>query len=189
MTEPRHAPGSLESSIHAFVEGLHHAPWFGALGEPLTPSEIADAEAHLGGLGFDGIVIEGITDWPDARTATLHPQRDNRWRDAAQREAKALRLDANSAHGAESVLSELSHVEEAATALMLELATAAALDRGIKDESLTGAAARAATEAAYQAALALAAGAPASHPFRLKLNLFECGRWPLALIGNHFFLF
>lgn len=189
MTDSRSAPGSLESSIHAFVEGLHHAPWFSALGEPLTPSEIADAEAHLGGLGFDGIAIEGVTDWPDARTATLHPERDNRWRDAAQREGEALLLDANSAHGTESVLSELSHVEEAAVALLSDLATAAALDRGIQDESLAGAAARAATEAAYQGALALAAGAPARHPFRLKLNLFECGRWPLALIGNHFCLF
>ena len=107
----------------------------------------------------------------------------------AQREGEALLLDANSEHGTESVHSELSHVEEAAAALLADLATAAALDRGIQDERLTGAAARAATEAACQGALALAAGAPASHPFRLKLNLFECGRWPLALIGKHFFLF
>ena len=35
MTDSRSAPGSLESSIHAFVEGLHHAPWFSAPGEPL----------------------------------------------------------------------------------------------------------------------------------------------------------
>jgi hypothetical protein len=35
----------------------------------------------------------------------------------------------------------------------------------------------------------LAAGAPASHPFALKYNLFEAGHWPLAVVGNRFDLF
>lgn len=189
MNEPRPGPGLIEASIHAFVEGLHSAPWFAALGEPLTPSEIADAEAHLGGLGFQDMRIEGIADWQTARTATLHPDRDRRWQDAAQREGEALLLDANSTHGAETVLTELSYVEEEATALMTVRVAEAAMDRGIVDERLNIAATRAAVEAAYQGALTLAAGAPASHPFRLKLNLFEGGRWPLALIGDRFFLF
>ena len=30
---------------------------------------------------------------------------------------------------------------------------------------------------------------PASHPFRLKYNLFEAGHWPLAVIGDRLDLF
>lgn len=189
MSDARPAPGAFESSIHAYVEGLRIAPWFTALGEPVTPSEIADAEAHLAGLGFNGVVIEGVADWQTARAVTLHPERDRRWQDAAQRESEALLLDANTAHGAASVLGELSHVEEDVGSLLPALAESAALNHGITDESLTGAAARAATEAAYHGALAVAASAPASHPFRLRLNLFEYGRWPLALVGDRYFLF
>ncbi|MEL6363066.1 MAG: hypothetical protein AAFR21_18520, partial [Pseudomonadota bacterium] len=52
----------------------------------------------------------------------------------------------------------------------------------------------AAVQASHQAALALLASADPDfeaegHPFAAKFQLFEFGRWPVALIGSSFNLF
>jgi hypothetical protein len=181
--------GSLDTALDALVSGLDHASWFTSLGDPLSPSERADAEGYLAGLGFAGIEVHGVADWDEARIAIQNPDWDKTWWDATERERQALLLDAKSAHTDTILMDGLSRVTQAATKRLSGLAAEAAARGGIADQGLIKAASGAASEAAYQAALALAAAAPASHPFRLKYNLFEAGHWPLAVIGNRFDLF
>jgi hypothetical protein len=65
----------------------------------------------------------------------------------------------------------------------------AAARGGVADMALIRAAAGAATQACYQAALVLAAGAEAEHPFAIKFRLYEAGRWPLGIVGMTFNVF
>jgi len=189
VTSGPNGPDSLDAALGAFLSGLDQAPWFAALGEALTPSERADAEGYLTGLGFENIDVHLITDWGQANAAIQDPNWDQRWWDSAERERQALLLDANSAHTEIALMSGLSRVTQAASKRLPGFAAEAAARHGISDQGLIKAASGAASEAAYQAALALAAGAPASHPFALKYNLFEAGHWPLAVVGNRFDLF
>jgi hypothetical protein len=57
------------------------------------------------------------------------------------------------------------------------------------NEALHGAAAGAASYAAYQARLALAAGASQDHPFLRKYALYCGGRWPLGVYQGRFSIF
>ncbi len=73
MTKRPAAPGSLDAALDAFVAGLDHASWFASLGEPLTPSERADAEGYVVGLGFGSIDVHRIANWDQARAAIQDP--------------------------------------------------------------------------------------------------------------------
>jgi hypothetical protein len=89
------------------------------------------------------------------------------------------------------VMLALTHVTNAASRVVLEAAADAAEHAGIADEGLIRAAAGAATQGCYQAALVLAAEAEdqEQHPFALKYRLFESGRWPLGVVGASYYLF
>ena len=85
----RPAPGSLDASLDLFVAGLDHGSWFAALGEALTPSERADAEGYLSGLGFGGVAVHQVGDWDQARAAIQDPNWDREWWNAAERERQS----------------------------------------------------------------------------------------------------
>ena len=68
MTTGPAAPDSLDAALSAFLSGLDHASWFSALGEALTPSERADAEGYLAGLGLLALVGLAIAAWVATRT-------------------------------------------------------------------------------------------------------------------------
>jgi hypothetical protein len=88
----------------------------------------------------------------------------------------------------DQVMTALTKVTDAATRIVLGAASVAAARQGIADPALARAAAGAATQAAYQAALALAGGAQSNHPFAVKYRLFAAGRWPLGVVKNSFYL-
>ena len=83
----------------------------------------------------------------------------------------------------------LTHVSSTASELVVEAALRAAARSGTTDEGLVRAAAGAAAQACYQAALVLAAEGEPEHAFALKFRLFESGRWPLGIVRNTFHLF
>jgi hypothetical protein len=68
-------------------------------------------------------------------------------------------------------------------------AAVAATRAGCSDAALIRAAAGAASYAAHQAHLALAAGAPPGHPFLRKYALYCGGRWPLGVYEGRFAIF
>ena len=83
----------------------------------------------------------------------------------------------------------LTHVANQASEAVLAAAEAAAGRFGVEDEALIRAAAGAAAQACYHAALVLAAEGDEEHPFALKYRLYEAGRWPLGIVGRSFSLF
>ncbi len=130
-----------------------------------------------------------MPDWRAAETATRSPAWNATWWNAEEKERLSLLERAAAQWGERSLMAALTRVTDEATRITLGAASVAAARDGIADPALSRVAAGAATQAAYQAALARAAGATDNHPFAIKFRLFAAGRWPLGLVGDTFHLF
>jgi hypothetical protein len=152
--------------------------WFSTLGEPLGSAEHADIAAYLGGLAMVA-PVHAVTSWAEAGAICAQPA--DAWWHAEERERTGLeetaRLDPADARWLS--LNETLH----------GAAAVAAARGGCADPALIRAAAGAASYAAYEARLARAAGAPASHPFLRKYALYCGGRWPLGVYEGRFAIF
>ncbi|WP_298724989.1 hypothetical protein [uncultured Ferrovibrio sp.] len=163
--------------------------WFSAVGEPLEPSEIADAEAYVSALGFPDVSVAAVEDWRAAAAAAQAPDWSQDWWQAEEQMRKALLEEALSLNPEHDLMVALTHVSTKASEVSHGLAAVSAARAGVADEALIRVAAGAAAQAAYQAALVLAADGDAEHPFAVKFRLFEAGRLPLGIVGNTFNLF
>lgn len=167
--------------------------WFAAVGEPLTPGEIDDAQCYLDGLGLGPgtpLTVAGVAGWAEASRLLQRPDWDSRWWDAEDLLRTQLLQRATAAHGQSPLLAALTDVTVAANDIVHGAAAIAATRAGTADEQLARVAAGAATQACYLAALATAAGDTATdHPFQAKYRLFAGGRWPLTIADNQFYLF
>jgi len=172
-----------------FARMLPSIPWFGVVGDELSATEVANAQAYLDALGFPEAEVADVANWIDAEAAARNPDWNPAWWEAEEQLRMALLDEAGAMHGEEALLIALTHVTSMASDLVQEAASRAATRDGMTDEALIRAAAGAATQAAYQAALVLAAGGEPDHAFALKFRLFEAGRWPLGIVGNTFHLF
>lgn len=163
-------------------QACEQSAWFCALGEPLNAGEQATLRSYLRGLGKDGAApIKVVAGWGEARRVSADPRWDHSLWHAEQLERKRLLavLPASFAGAALEAISDRLH----------GCAAVAAARMGCADQGLIRAAAGAATEAVYLAALARAAGVGNEHPFACKLALFESGHWPLLLIDDNYYLF
>lgn len=176
-------------AVARFARLLRTVPWFATLGEPLGQSEREDARAYLEALGFGDAYVLDVAGWDEAEEAIKNPDFDPAWWDAEELLRMALYTEATARSSEEDLLMALTHVTAAATEVVHGAAAVAAARTGCSDEGLIRAAAGAATQVCYQAALVLAAGGEPDHPFALKYRLFEGGRWPLGIVGQTFSLF
>ena len=154
--------------------------WFSALGQPLGEEERNELAAYLEGLGMNrSMPVRCISSWQQAGAICRTPS-DEWWR-AEETERGKLERDArlNPADPQWLALNEALHG-----------AAAVAAARGAcADAALIRAAAGAASYAVYQARLAEAAGAPATHPFLRKYALYCGGRWLLGIYDGQFTIF
>lgn len=176
------------SAVTRFARSLGAASWFAAVGQPLTDGEVREALDYLAGLDL-GTKIAAVPDWRAAEATTRDPAWNTTWWNAEEKERLALLQRAGTRWGEGSLMAALTRVTDEATRITLGAASIAAVRDGVADPALCRVAAGAATQAAYQAALARAAGAADSHAFAIKFRLFAAGRWPLGLVGDTFHLF
>jgi hypothetical protein len=185
----RAVPADALQPVAAFAESLRHVSWFAATGQDLTDGERHEAADYLRAIGFPDAAIDPVSDWRAAEAATRDAQWSRAWWDAEERCRAELLARAGETHGAHPLMTALSQVTLEASDVVLGAASIAAARCAIADPALARVAAGAATQAAYQAGLALAAGAGDLHPFAIKFRLFAAGRWPLGLVGRTFRLF
>jgi hypothetical protein len=176
------------AGLSRFTASLGSASWFAAVGQDLTAAERREGEDYLAALALDA-GLAGVPDWRAAEKVTRDPNWDPAWWNAEETARQVLLARAREIWGEHGLLSALTRVTDEATRLTLGAASIAAARDGIADPALSRVAAGAATQAAYQAALALAAETGAAHPFQIKFRLFAAGRWPLGLVGDTFHLF
>jgi len=183
------ASDRAHAAVDRFAEHIRSISWFVAVGEPLLDAERSDAHRYLEALGLDSMEVAQAKDWTEAESIVRDPRWDRRWWDAEERARRSLVAEAGAAHGMGALMSVLSQVTNEATGIVLGMASTAALRAGTTRQAIAAVAAGAATQACYQAALALTADADDTHPFAIKRRLFEAGRWPLGVIDGVYYLF
>jgi hypothetical protein len=188
MSAALHALQPL-AAVARFAESLRTLSWFAVVGQPLSDEECREAMDYLAAIGFGATRVDAVADWRAAEAATRDAQWSRAWWDAEERERAALLERAGKAHGRHALLAALSRVTLDASDVVLGAASIATSRSGLADPALARVAAGAATQAAYQAALALAADAGDAHPFAIKFRLSAAGRWPLGIVGETFHLF
>lgn len=176
-------------AVARFTRTLDRISWFAAVGERLSPAERDDAQAYLSALGFPDAAVAAVADWEDAEAAARNPDWNTAWWEAEEQLRAGLIAEAMAFVEEAELMAALNHVTAAASQSANGAAAQAASRAGVADEALVRAAAGAAIQGGYQAALVLAAGAEEDHPFALKFRLFEAGRWPLGIVGATFNLF
>ncbi|WP_416898251.1 MAG: hypothetical protein ACMVY4_00460 [Minwuia sp.] len=178
------------AALSRFASTLHHVSWFAAVGERLSDAERADAAGYLLALGFPECDIVPAMDWEEAEAAARNPDWNTAWWEAEEQLRAGLSAQAVEITGdEEAVLVALTNVTSKASDAVHGAAAVAASRFGVADQSLIRAAAGAATQAAYQAALVIAAAEDEDHAFAQKFQLFQAGRWPLGITGGTFSIF
>ncbi|HEX9465956.1 MAG TPA: hypothetical protein VGB82_25435 [Alphaproteobacteria bacterium] len=189
----RHGVAARDASALAevtrFAATLDRVSWFAGVGQDLTDGEAREAADYLAALGFADARVSLVRGWRDAEAVTRDPNWDNAWWTAEERLRTDLLARAERRWGDPTLMAALTRVTDAATRVTLGAASTAASRDGIADPALARVAAGAATQAAYQAALALAMDAGEAHPFAIKFRLFAAGRWLLGSVGGRFFVF
>ncbi len=176
-------------AIKDLAAQIPNGSWFAAVGEPLTDSECDDARAYLHALGADDIGVSGVESWAEATRTTNDPDWDQTWWQAEEAERLRLKTVLERNYPETALLSALTHVTQAASAVVYGAAAIAAGRVGVADEGITRVAAGAATQACYLMALATAASVGGSHLFPIKYSLFTAGRWPLGIVDGKLHLF
>jgi len=180
---------AILDAVAALGRRAASASWFAAVGERLTDGERAEATRYLHGLGIDAVAIDAVGDWPAAKALADAPDWDPAWWDEEERLRSALLVAGAARHGRIELLAALSRATQPMSDGAHGQAALATIRAGIADPALARAAAGAATQACYLAALAVADQAEPDHPFLVKFRLFEAGRWPLGIVTGRFRLF
>jgi len=167
-------------SLHVEVNG---APWFAALGEPLTDNVRALA-ADYGGT--DGVTY--VRSWREAEDFLKSSATSLEWWDHEEDLRKRLLAEAEAKYPGQALWTALTDLTTEAGDLVHGKAAAAAASLGGAQPASIHVAAGAASQAIYQLAVARLAGAEQS-PFENKFRLFVAGRWPLGISGAGLVLF
>jgi len=182
------APPRLQLVLR-FASYVRRVAWFSSLGEPLSPAELADAEAYCSALGFPYVTPVMTEDWEEAEAAIRNHDWDSDWWEAEEGLRADLIAQALEEVDEDELMAALTAVTGRAAEVLHGQAAVAAARSGVADQELIRAAAGAGAQGCYQAALVLAAGAGDEHPFAIKFRLYEAGRWPLGIVGSTFGVF
>jgi len=168
---------------------LPRGVWFSAVGEPLTTSELAEAQSYAAALDIANIDVEGAGTWHDAKRIANSKDWRRDWWQAEHREERHLLTTASAKFGAAAVMQRLTFIMEGSAELFLGPASIAIARADIADSALARSAAGAASQSLHQFALASLTGASSDHFFAIKFRLFLAGRWPLSINENIFSVF
>jgi len=191
--EPEAAPQLADlprlQAVARFSRMVPLVAWFRAVGEPLGETDEAEARDYIDALGFPDAYVTPVATWEDAEAAIRNPDWNTDWWEAEEQLRAGLITEALLEVSERDLMVALTAVTTQVSDVVHGAAAVAAARGGSADQALIRAAAGAATQVCYQAALVLAAGGDDSHPFALKYRLFEAGRWPLGIVGSSFNIF
>ncbi|WP_286829375.1 MULTISPECIES: hypothetical protein [Kordiimonas] len=176
-------------SVAPFVALAANVRWFRTLGEDPDRETVEIARAYAEALGFPDAEPGFLADWEEAADAAENTEVNSPAWEAEEQLRAALTDDVLAFLDEQTLEMVMTHVTGAVSEAIEESATDAARDLRIFDEEFVRATSGAAVQATYQAALAAMTGADEDHPFALRFQLFEKGRWPIGIIGNSFLIF
>ena len=174
--------------LHTLTAELRGASWFAALGEPLTDGDRADATAYAAVLGAADVTIDMARGWPEAEHFLKAPDWSPDWWEREESLRRNLLQRAEARYPERALWTVLTELTTEVGDLVHGKAATAASRMGNAAKASVHVAAGAASQAAYQLAVARLAGETAS-PFESKFRLFAAGRWPLGIVGSRLILF
>src|SRR3546814_3465259 len=107
--------------------------WFAAVGQPLEPSEIDDAELYVSGLGFPEVRVAAVEDWRGAEAAAQAPDWSQDWWEAEEQMRRALLDEALTRNDEHDLMVALTHVSTRAGEVAHGLAAVSAARGGVAD--------------------------------------------------------
>lgn len=176
-------------AVERFAADLDHVHWFAKVGQPLENLELTAAEHYLAAMGATDVAVGLVADWEQAAQAGESPGFNTPWWEAEEMLRTGLTTDALEIVDESEFKLALTRLTERASKSATLAAEEAALLSGVSDPGLVRAAAGAAVQACHLRALVDLGGEDATHAFAYKFELFEEGRWPIAVTGGTFHLF
>lgn len=176
-------------SVAPFVEVAKNVRWFRSLGERPEDYVHTYARDYADYLGFPEAEPVFLPEWEDAAFAAENPEVNSQAWEAEEQLRASLTNDVLMAVDENTLQMVMAHISGAITPVIDEAAEEAREYLRIEDMEFMQAAAGAAAQACYQAALVGMAGAEDEHPFVRRFQVFEAGHWPIAIIGNSFLIF
>jgi len=185
---------AVASAVHplppdTILSTLPRGVWFSAVGEPLTASELEEAQCYARGLGFKNVAIKSVSTWHDAKRIADAKNWMHEWWQAEHTEERRLLALASQRYSTAAVMQRMTFIMEGSTEMFFGPAAVASTRAGVADSSLERAAAGAASQSLHQFGLANLMGESGEHFFAVKFRLFLAGRWPLSFNDNTFYLF
>jgi len=178
-------PGLLLDELRMEVRA---ASWFAALGEALTSGDRVDADAYAEAFDLGELTIDVARDWPEAERLMKAPDWSPTWWEREEALRRALLERAEARYPERALRTVLTELTTDVGELVHGKAATAAARMGNAARASIHVAAGAASQAAYQLAVARLAGETASL-FESKFRLFAAGRWPLGVVGSRLALF
>lgn len=177
------------AALGRFIRLVPGLPWFRHVGDPLDSRLRQDAANYSAALGFPEAEPAVLALWEDAVAACETLDYNAPAWEAEEQLRASLEASAGERHDEELLRLALTHL----SAVAAEAAEAGARDIAgfleIRDPDFVRLATASAVQACHQAALLLAAGEEADHPFSFKFRIFEHGRWPLSICGTSLNIF
>ncbi|MEX0299229.1 MAG: hypothetical protein AB3N28_09175 [Kordiimonas sp.] len=176
-------------SVAPFVEVAKNVRWFRALSEQPAEYVRKYARDYADILGFPEADPVFLPEWEDAAFAAENPEYNSPAWEAEEQLRAALTTDVLSAVDEGTLQMVMTHIAQEITPVIDESADEAREYLRIDDGEFVQAAAGAAAQACYQAALVGMAGAEDDHPFVRRFQIFEAGHWPIAILGTSFLIY
>lgn len=176
-------------SVAPFLALAGNVHWFRTLGEDADRRTVDIARAYADALGFPDAEPGFLADWEEAADAAENTEINSPAWEAEEQLRAALTDDMLAVLDEQTLEMVMTHVAQTVSDAIETAAGEAAQELRIFDEEFVRATSGAAAQATYQAALAAMTGAEEDHPFVLRFQLFERGRWPIGIIGNSFLIF
>ncbi|TNE65147.1 MAG: hypothetical protein EP335_06275 [Alphaproteobacteria bacterium] len=175
--------------VAPFLALAENVRWFRGLGE-LPDARTANlAREYAAALGFPDAEPAFLGDWAEAAEAAESADYNSPAWEAEEQLRAALTADVLEVIDEQTLELVMTHVVQSVSEAIEAAVEEAADDLRVADEEFMNAAFGAAVQACYLAALVAMAGADEDHPFTLRFQLFERGRWPLGIVGNSFLIF
>ncbi len=176
-------------AVAPFLALAQEVRWYRMLGEMADGESAALARQYSEALGFPDADPAFVPDWEDAAAAAENTDYNSPAWEAEEQLRASLTDDVLAILDENTLELVMTHVVSSVSEAIEAAVDEAAEDLRISDDNFVQAAYGAAIQALYHATLVALAGAEDDHPFVLRFQLFEKGRWPIGILGNSFLVF
>lgn len=177
-------------ALETFRDRIAATRWFSALGEIVNSQDRGLAPSYLQALGFPDCSVHYIHSWEEAETACEGITSESPWWMEENRLFEEVMQKAVAQLGEEPVTGALQQIAaDMAMQVPAQLTDLAREGGYFEDELIMAAFGMAVRTTQMVGAMLLSGTFDPEHPFTHLFGLYECGHWPVGLVGRSFVVF